>query len=139
MEEKKTGDDDLARLREQRLRQMQETALRKREGAVIDLTDVNFAETIRQHAYVVVDFWAEWCGPCRMVSPTIEDLAREYAGRVTFGKCNVDENRWAGSSFGISAIPTLLFFANGQVVDRIVGVQSKAVIQSRMDRSFSSL
>ncbi|MDN7024733.1 thioredoxin [Methanoculleus sp. FWC-SCC1] len=139
MEEKKLEDDELERLRQQRLRQMQEAAMKQPEGGVLELTDMNFAETIRKHAYVVVDFWAEWCGPCRMVAPTIEELAGEYAGRVTFGKCNVDENNRTAASFGISAIPTILFFANGQLVERIIGVQPKSVILARMERSFASL
>ncbi len=139
MVEKKIEDDELERLRQQRLRQMQETAMKRQEGGVLELTDLNFAETIRRHSYVVVDFWAEWCSPCRMVAPTIEELAAEYVGRVSFGKCNVDENGRVAASFGISAIPTLLFFANGQLVDRIIGVQPKAVIQARMDRSFASI
>jgi len=83
---------------------------------------------------VVVDFWAPWCGPCRMVAPTIDQLAVELAGRVRFAKMNVDENPATSARFGIRSIPTLLVFKDGREIDRIVGVQPKAAIAARLER-----
>lgn len=136
---KETGpfDDELEHLREKRLREMQESSLRTDSGKIIEVTDENLANTVRSHAFLVVDFWAEWCGPCRMVSPVIEELARVYAGRVTFAKCNVDENPRSAAGFGLAAIPTILLFANGQMVERITGAHPKNVLESRIRKAFS--
>jgi len=103
----------------------------------INVTDAAFQKTVLESPVpVIVDFWAPWCGPCRMVAPVIEDLAHDLAGRVTFGKCNVDENPLIASSFSITAIPTLLFFANGKLVDRVVGALPKEAIKARIMRAF---
>lgn len=80
---------------------------------------------------LVVDFWATWCGPCRLVSPIISELAKAYDGQITVGKCDVEENEDLALEFGIRNIPTILFFKNGQVVDKIVGAQSKAMIEEK--------
>jgi len=80
---------------------------------------------------MVVDFWAAWCGPCRMVSPVIEQLASEYAGRVAFGKLNVDENPMVSSKFGVQSIPTILVFKSGKQVDGLVGALPKSYIESK--------
>lgn len=130
-------DDELQRLREERLRQMQQR-VQPGEGAVIEVTDDTFSTAIRAHPYLVVDFWAEWCGPCQMVAPAIEDLARDYSGRVTFGKCNVDLNPRVANSFSISAIPTLLLFADGMLVERVIGAHPKEAIRSRVLRAFGA-
>jgi len=96
-------------------------------GKEIILTDSNFQEeVINSPILVMVDFWAEWCGPCRMISPIIEEIAQEFSDKIKVGKLNVDENRITASRYGIQAIPTLLFFKGGQLVNQIVGVQSKA-------------
>ena len=95
------------------------------------LCDSNFNIELAKHPLVVVDFWAEWCGPCRMVSPIIEQLASEYAGRVTFGKLNVDENPMVSGTFGVQSIPTIMVFKNGKPVDRLVGAVPKPYIESR--------
>jgi len=96
-------------------------------GKEIILTDSNFQEeVINSPLLVMVDFWAEWCGPCRMISPIIEEIAQEFSDKIKVGKLNVDENRITASRYGIQAIPTLLFFKGGQLVNQIVGVQSKA-------------
>lgn len=90
-------------------------------------TDENFDEkALKTDKLALVDFWAEWCAPCRMIAPTIEELAKEYAGKVVVGKLNVDENSKTATKFGIRSIPTLLFFKNGQIVKQVVGVRSKA-------------
>lgn len=82
---------------------------------------------------VMVDFWATWCGPCRMIAPLVEELASEYDGKVVIGKCNVDENQEVPMKYGIRNIPTLLFFKNGELVDRMVGAASKADIAKKLD------
>jgi thioredoxin 1 len=96
------------------------------------ITNVNFKELVNGDKPLVVDFWAEWCGPCRMISPYVEELAREYEGRAIVGKVNVDENDELASEFGIRSIPTLLFFKNGELVDKHVGAASKAVLEEKL-------
>ena len=99
----------------------------------VTITSENF-ESLKNGAQpLVVDFWATWCGPCRMVGPIIRDLAEEYDGRITVGKCDVEDNEDLVTSFGVRNIPTIIFFRNGQVVDKIVGAQSKAKIQEKFD------
>lgn len=100
----------------------------------LELTDNNFDELVLQSDKpVLVDFWAEWCGPCRMVGPIVEELAGEYEGRAVIGKVNVDENREVSSKFGIRNIPTLLVFKNGEVVDKQVGVAPKNALAGKID------
>ena len=95
------------------------------------LSDSNFDESVIKSATpVLVDFWAEWCGPCRMIAPTVEALAADYAGKVTVGKVNVDDNPNTAMRFGIRSIPTLLLFKDGEVVDSIVGLADKARLQA---------
>ena len=100
-----------------------------------EITDANFAEITRE-GVVVVDFWAPWCGPCRMVAPIIDELAEEYAGKAVIGKVNVDDNPGVSASQRIRNIPTLLFFKNGQLVDKHVGVASKADLKAKIDALF---
>ena len=91
-----------------------------------EFTDGNFKdEVITSDKLTVVDFWAEWCGPCRAIGPVIEDLSKEYAGKVNIGKVNVDVNPSISMDYGITSIPAILFFKNGQVVDKLVGAQPK--------------
>jgi len=96
----------------------------------IELTDSNFEEKIREHQLLLIDFWAPWCAPCRVVSPIVEELAKEYKGRVVFGKLNTDENPATARKFGIMSIPTLLIMKNERMVDRIVGAVPKKYIES---------
>lgn len=98
------------------------------------LTDATFQRTIANEPVVLVDFWAEWCGPCRMLAPTIDQLAAEFAGRALVAKLNVDENPRTAQAHNIMGIPALLIFRNGQVVDRIVGVQPLPVLRERLAR-----
>ncbi|MCW1734667.1 thioredoxin [Anaerorudis cellulosivorans] len=91
----------------------------------IQITDATLDEVLKTDKLVVIDFWAEWCGPCRMVSPIIEQLAEEYKDKVVIGKIDVDENNEATEKFGIRNIPTVLFIKNGQVVDKIIGAADK--------------
>ena len=97
------------------------------------ITDANFAEIINTDQPVLVDCWATWCGPCRALAPVVEELAHEFAGKAVVGKCNVDDCDDLPMNFGIRSIPTLLFFKNGQVVDRIVGAAPKADIAARLN------
>lgn len=92
----------------------------------LELTDANFqTEVMESDKLSVIDFWAEWCGPCRAIGPVIEELATEYAGSVKIGKVNVDHNPSVSTEFGITSIPAILFVKNGQVVDKLVGAQPK--------------
>ena len=101
-------------------------------GKPVTLTDANFHTITSGATPVLVDFWAEWCGPCRMVAPSIETLAKEFDGRAIVGKLNVEENQMTAGQFGVHSIPTLLIFKNGQVVDRIVGAQPLPVLRQRL-------
>ncbi|MGI5846561.1 MAG: thioredoxin [Candidatus Cryptobacteroides sp.] len=96
-------------------------------------TNSNFAEILADSKPVMVDFWATWCGPCRMLGPTVEEVAKEYDGKVVVVKCNVDECDEIPVKYGIRNIPTLLFFKGGQVVDRLVGNVPKAEIAAKLD------
>uniref|UniRef100_A0A7C5U3V3 Thioredoxin n=1 Tax=Caldiarchaeum subterraneum TaxID=311458 RepID=A0A7C5U3V3_CALS0 len=98
----------------------------------VEVTDLDFDEFISKHRFVVVDFWAEWCAPCRAIAPVVKELAKQYAGKVVFGKLNVDENPRTASRFGIMGIPTLLFFKSGKVVDMVVGAVPKRTLEARI-------
>lgn len=102
--------------------------------AEIQLTDDNFEKEVLQSAEpVLVDFWAPWCGPCRMLTPIVEELATEYSGKAKVAKLNTDESPNAATRFNISAIPTMLFFKGGKVEQQLVGVHSKADIKKTLD------
>jgi len=131
--------DEIEKIRQKKLKEL----MKKMGGGsgvkVVDspvkLTSANFDETLRNNENVVVDFWAEWCMPCKMIAPSIEDLAKEFAGKVIFGKLNTDENPTIAARYGISAIPTLIFFKNGKPVDQIVGAISKSEIKRWVQRN----
>jgi thioredoxin 1 len=104
-------------------------------GSVLQLTDGNFKQEVLQSSIpVLVDFWAPWCGPCRMLAPTIEELSREYDGKIKVCKLNTDESPETAGGFGISSIPTVLVFKNGQVVDRLVGLNPKKKFQDMLNQ-----
>ncbi|MCB9032932.1 MAG: thioredoxin [Chitinophagales bacterium] len=99
-----------------------------------ELNTQNFKATaLADNTVALVDFWAEWCGPCKMIGPVIEELATEYEGKAVIGKLNVDENRDIAAEYGIMSIPTLLFFKNGEIVEKHVGLASKADLKRKLD------
>ena len=99
-----------------------------------EITTSNFKDNVLDNQGVaLIDFWAEWCGPCKLIGPVIEELATDYEGKATIGKVNVDDNREVAAQYGIMSIPTLLFFKNGQIVDKHVGLASKADIKKKLD------
>lgn len=101
---------------------------------LIHLNEDNFQkEIIESKIPVLVDFWASWCGPCKMISPIIDEISKEYAGKLKVSKVNVDDNPQIASKFGIMSIPTILFFKDGQVVDQITGAVSKKVLKNKID------
>ncbi len=114
--------------------QVQGTSLQ--ETPVLDkpihVMDDTFDKVIRENRYVVVDFWAEWCRPCHAIAPTIDELARRYAGKVVFAKINSDENQRKFQEYGVMGIPTLLFFKDGKLVDQVIGAMPKAQLEHRV-------
>jgi thioredoxin 1 len=101
-------------------------------GKTLELNDTNFDEAINGDKPVLVDFWAEWCGPCKMIGPVVEELAGDYEGKAVIAKLNVDENPQVTARFGVRSIPTLLVFKNGQVVDKQVGAVPKSVLSQKL-------
>jgi thioredoxin 1 len=101
-----------------------------------EFTDQNFdAEVLQSAQPVLVDFWAPWCGPCRMIGPLVEELAKEYAGSVKVGKINIDDSPDTAANFGVSSIPTIMIFKGGEVVERFVGVQPKKRLQEALEQA----
>lgn len=102
---------------------------------VVEATDQNFdAQVTKGKGLILVDFWAEWCGPCRMVAPVLEELAGEYDGQITVAKLNVDENRQVSTRFGIRSIPTILFFKDGAQVEQLIGAMPKSAIKTKIQQ-----
>ena len=131
-------DEELERIKQAKLQKMMKSAAPEKRGTAfnkpVEMTDATFKEMILNHPLVVVDCWAPWCGPCRMVAPIIEELSRDYAGRILFGKLNVDENREVSLKYNIMSIPTLLVFKNGKLVDTIIGAMPRQTLEQKITR-----
>lgn len=103
----------------------------------IEITDANFESIINSDKPVLVDFWAEWCGPCKMIGPIVEELASDYEGQAVIGKLNVDFNPNSAAKFGIRSIPTLLIFKGGQVIDKQIGAVAKSALAKKLDTALA--
>ena len=131
--------DELEAIRSKKLEEMMERFSKGREptgGEVISspvaITDTSFDETIRKHPLVVIDCWAVWCRPCQMIAPVVDAMAKDYAGRIVFGKLNVDENPVISRQYRIMSIPVLLIFKEGVLVDQIIGAMPRAALEPRI-------
>src|SRR5918912_467545 len=137
-----SDDEEIEAIKQRKIAELQKSlALNTAMSSIrepITLTDSNFKNELSKYPILLIDFWAPWCGPCRMISPIIEQLAKEYTGRIVFAKVNIDENRMIAQSFGIQSIPTMIIFKNGKAVDIIVGAIPKAQLETRLHRQISS-
>jgi thioredoxin len=127
-------DPELKKIRAKKMQEMMKKTESEKISAPITVTDTHFNEIIEKHPLMVIDCWAAWCGPCRMIAPIIDELAKEHAGEIVFGKLNVDENPGTATQFNIMGIPTLLILKDGKEVDRIVGVAPKLLIENRLKK-----
>src|SRR5271157_2326381 len=127
-------DDELETIRRKKMAEMNKGAETNWPTEPIPVTDSNFDEFVMKYSLVVVDCWAPWCGPCRMVAPVVEALAHEMTGKVVFAKLNTDENASVPNRYRISAIPTLLVFKEGKLTDRIVGARPKEQLAAELSR-----
>jgi thioredoxin 1 len=122
-------------IRERKAKELKERLSKKSKGAPskpIEVNDQTFDGAVKEYKIMVIDCWAEWCGPCRMISPTIEAMAKDYAGKVVFGKLNVDENAETATKYCITSIPTLLFFKDGKLVGQLIGAVPRQHIEQRL-------
>ena len=129
-------DDELEAIKQKKLAELQRVASARATMSgmtePVVLTDSNFAAEVAKYPIMLVDFWAPWCGPCRIVGPIVEQLAKEYSGKVAFGKLNVDDNQMVAGSFGIQSIPTMMIVKAGKVVDVMAGAMPKAQIELKI-------
>jgi thioredoxin 1 len=124
--------DELEEIRAKRMRELMDQMSTASIDKPIVVSDRNFEQTVKNYPLVVVDCWAAWCAPCRAIAPVVEQLAKDYSGKVVFGKLNVDENPQTAQRFGIMAIPTLLVMKKGEEVDRIVGALPRSQLESKI-------
>ena len=134
-------DEELEKIRKKRLNEMTKELKNNPDGSAGNwpsepqvLTDDNFEKYIKKYPVVVVDCWAPWCGPCRMVGPVVEELAKDYQGKIAFGKLNTDENQGIAMKFNIMSIPTFLIFKDGDLIDRPVGAMPKASLEATITK-----
>jgi len=127
---------ELEEIRKRKMKELERRYVGKKEATdhPIQVTDNTFDQVIKAHPVVVVDFWGEWCPPCHMIAPIIEELAKDYVGKVVFGKLNTNENQATAVKYGITAIPTLLFFKNGKLVDQVLGAVPKQHLEEKLKK-----
>ena len=128
------SDDEIERIRAKKLAELMEQAHRQAVAATVSagpivVTDANFAEVVKKSRLVLVDFWATWCQPCKVIAPNVEELGRKYAGKLVVAKMDVDSNRIIPGRFGIQSIPTLMLFKDSEAVDGIIGAVPRAQIE----------
>ena len=126
-------DEELEGMRKKKMTELNEKKL-EMDNKPVHVTDSNFNDVTAKHSLVLIDFWASWCGPCRALAPTIEELAKEYAGKVFIGKLNVDENPETAECFQVFSIPTTLIFKDGKEAERIVGCVQKKLIEAALSK-----
>jgi len=140
---RKEEDEELEKSKKQKLEEMMARIGRTEEvkpasrisgKPVLHLMDATFTKFVKDNTLAVIDVWAPWCGPCRFVSPVVEEIAKDYAGTIAFGKLNVDQNRRVATEYGIMSIPTLLVFKNGKLVDRIIGAMPRQMLEPKITR-----
>jgi thioredoxin 1 len=135
--------DELEQIKQKKLQEMMKKAWASGSSEIseskeewpavlIEVTDATFKETIQKYPLVAVDCWAEWCAPCLMVAPVLEELARDYTGKIVFARLNVDSNRGTASAYGIMSIPTLLVFKKGELIDQIVGAMPRNMLEPKI-------
>lgn len=135
-------EDELERIKKRKFDEMMGGVSGNREtepssstsGKPVDLTDSTFTSFVKEDSLAVIDFWAPWCGPCRFVSPVVEDIAKDYIGRIAFGKLNVDENPRISNQYGIRSIPTIMVFKNGKLVDQIIGAIPRQKLETMITK-----
>jgi thioredoxin 1 len=135
-------DEDLEKIKRRRLEEMMKSVSEKNvnkpplqaSNEPVDLTDATFNKFVEDNHLSVIDCWAPWCGPCRFVTPVVEELARDYVGKISFGKLNVDNNQRVAAQYGIMSIPTLLIFKDRKLVDQIVGAMPRQMLEPRITR-----
>jgi len=134
-----TMNDELEQIKRKKLEELKKQynnggkSMENMPNEPIEMTDADVDQTTSKFDTVVIDCWAPWCGPCRMIHPIVEELAKEMQGKVVFGKLNVDNNKATASKYGIMSIPSLLVFKNGKLVDRIVGAMPKPALKSKIE------
>ncbi|PKG33546.1 thioredoxin [Methanoregula sp.] len=129
-------DDELVRIREKRKQELAGKMQDAGRSGVQNVDEMHFQQFVTTNQFAVIDFWAEWCGPCRRIAPIMDELSIEFAGKVAFGKCNTDDNRRLAMQFNIDAIPAMMLFSRGQLVDRIIGAYPKDAIREKIVRRF---
>jgi thioredoxin 1 len=133
-------DDELEEIKKRKMEQLKKQYMlggknmsKNMLDTPLEITDADFDDLVKKYKIIVIDCWAPWCGPCRMVSPVIDELAKEMQGKIVFGKLNVDENPRVSMKHEIMSIPTLLVFKNGNLVDRIIGAYPKQELKKKLD------
>jgi len=131
--------DELERIKQKKLREMMDVAKADEQkqdwpDVPVEVTDACFNQFTQKYPLVVVDCWAAWCAPCRMVTPIVEELARDYKGKIVFGKLDVDLNGMTAMRYGIMSIPTLLIFKNGQLIEKVIGAMPRPSLEPRIAR-----